>query len=135
VSDEQERARIVLESHGRAGGKMRAAIEQARRDTIEEAARWLWEQVVNYERLDEEAEELGTDVLALVADRMRAALLGKQAGEAPGCNPDCETHEFEVPAPAEGAGEVCNECEGACARMGMLCQARLLRGRTPGRSR
>jgi hypothetical protein len=72
VSDEQDRARIVLESHGRAGGKMRAAIEKARRDTIEEAARWL--------------EEHYDDVPAkYLHERMCAALLGKQAGEAPKC--------------------------------------------------
>jgi hypothetical protein len=110
VSDEQERARIVLESHGRAGGKMRAAIEQARRDTIEEVARWL----------------VRTDgfggIRSVLANELRAALLGKQVGEVPTtyrcklsgkghvCSEACAW--TTAPAPAEGAGEVCGACRG-----------------------
>jgi hypothetical protein len=83
---------------------------QVRRDAIEEAAKWLEKQSLFY---------------AYTARDLRAALLGKQAGETPAAGvsgsylagvpclyetaeecPDIDCSHNVAPAPAEGAGEV-----------------------------
>jgi hypothetical protein len=99
---------------------------KARRDTIEEAARWLENRGHTQRQCRDAARDL------------RAALLGKQAGEAPeGPMSGCGLLGPERPdtAPAEGAGEVCDACLCAGGALQARCGKCRGVGRAPGRSR
>jgi hypothetical protein len=120
--------------HGKTASEVLAEHDaKLRRDTIEEAAKWL----------------LGHGTLgspAAVAGDMRAALLGKQAGEAPKC-PKCKDRGIRdmgkvrcecqdaATAPAEQAGEVCGDCDGHGYRGYLPCLSCNGGRRTPGRGR
>jgi hypothetical protein len=127
---------VECDKHGLLGIACEECLSQRRRDTIEEAARWLEEQT-------------GVRDRDAIARRMVAALLGKQAGEAPakpGCscpgggsgyvgNPSlCRSCGEPRTAPAEGAGEDC-DCVSNCGNPWPTCPRCNGTGGTPARSR
>jgi hypothetical protein len=125
---------VECDKHGLLGIACEECLSQRRRDTIEEAARWL-----------------GTvhgSIGEYLAKDLRAALLGKQTWEAAVVPASADTLKRlaalvsktdAAPAPAEGAGEVCGACGGRRVvwAIGAWCTCSGCNGtgRTPGRSR